>query len=36
MMSGLEGALLLDRAHGAGRHLRAQRQWIASLVAKAR
>ena len=32
IMSGLEGALLVDRAHGAGRHLRAQRQWIASLV----
>ena len=33
IMSGLEGALLLDRVHGAGRHLDAQRQWIAGAVA---
>ena len=32
MMSGLEGALLLDRVQGAGVHLQAQRQLISSLV----
>lgn len=33
MMSGLEGALLLDRVHGAGDHLQAQRQLINSFAA---
>lgn len=32
ILSGLEGALLLDRAHCAGAHLQAQRQLILSLV----
>ena len=32
LMSGLEGALLLDRVHGAGAHLQAQRQLIDSLA----
>lgn len=32
MMSGLEGALLLDRVHGAGGHLQAQRQLVSSFV----
>ena len=34
IMAGLEGALLLDRVHGAGVHLNAQRQWIVSAVAE--
>jgi TetR/AcrR family transcriptional repressor of nem operon len=33
ILSGLEGALLLDRVHRAGQHLDAQRQWIAGVVA---
>ena len=36
MMSGLEGALLLDRVHGAGTHLQAQRQLISSFVSHER
>lgn len=36
MMSGLEGALLLDRVQGEGVHLEAQRQLIASFVVNAR
>ncbi len=36
MMSGLEGALLLDRVHGAGVHLQAQRQLAQSFVASQR
>jgi len=36
MMSGLEGALLLDRVHGAGAHLQAQRQLISSFVSSER
>jgi TetR/AcrR family transcriptional repressor of nem operon len=32
MISGLEGALLLDRVHRAGLHLQAQRQLISSIV----
>jgi TetR/AcrR family transcriptional regulator, transcriptional repressor for nem operon len=36
MMSGLEGALLLDRVHGAGVHLQAQRQLISSFVGSER
>ena len=32
LMSGLEGALLLDRVHGAGNHLQAQRQLINSFA----
>lgn len=32
MMSGLEGALLLDRVHAAGQHMQSQRQLIASLA----
>lgn len=32
MMSGLEGALLLDRVHRAGGHLQAQRQLISSFA----
>lgn len=32
LMSGLEGALLLDRVHSLGRHLQAQRQLIANFV----
>jgi TetR/AcrR family transcriptional regulator, transcriptional repressor for nem operon len=32
LMSGLEGALLLDRVHGAGTHLQAQRQLIRSFA----
>lgn len=35
LMSGLEGALLLDRVHGAGGHLQAQRQLIESFAAGA-
>lgn len=34
LMSGLEGALLLDRVHGAGDHLQAQRQLINSFAAR--
>ncbi len=33
MMSGLEGALLLDRVNSAGDHLHAQRQLINSFAA---
>lgn len=33
-MSGLEGALLLDRVQAAGQHLQAQRQLIASCVSR--
>lgn len=33
LMSGLEGALLLDRVHGTGNHLQAQRQLINSFAA---
>jgi TetR/AcrR family transcriptional regulator, transcriptional repressor for nem operon len=36
MMSGLEGALLLDRAHGAGMHLQAQRQLVLSFISSGR
>lgn len=33
VMSGLEGALLLDRVHGSGAHLHAQRQLVTSFIA---
>jgi TetR/AcrR family transcriptional regulator, transcriptional repressor for nem operon len=36
MMSGLEGALLLDRAHRAGMHLQSQRQLVSSFVSGSR
>jgi TetR/AcrR family transcriptional regulator, transcriptional repressor for nem operon len=36
IMSGLEGALLLDRAHGAGMHLQSQRQLVLSFISSGR